>query len=107
NFLDVGGGAKADKGATAFRIILAEPKAKAILINIFAGITRCDEVARGIFPAREEVKVNVPMVVPFAGSTGAERRQTIDEADIPNILRAATLLEAAEKAVKAARGVQA
>ena len=107
NFLDVGGGAKADKVATAFRIILSEPKVKAILINIFGGITRCDEVARGILQAREEVRVNVPMVVRFAGTNAAEGRQIIDDAHIPNILSAATLLEAAEKAVKAARGVQA
>jgi succinyl-CoA synthetase beta subunit len=107
NFLDVGGGAKADKVATAFRIILSEPKVKAILINIFGGITRCDEVARGILQAREEVKVNVPMVVRFAGTNAAEGRKIIEDAHIPNILSAATLLEAAEKAVKAARGAQA
>jgi succinyl-CoA synthetase beta subunit len=103
NFLDVGGGAKADKVAAAFRIILSEPKVKAILVNIFGGITRCDEVARGILQARDEVKTTIPMVVRLVGTNSAEGLKIIDEANIPNLQSAASLVEAAEKAVLAAK----
>jgi succinyl-CoA synthetase beta subunit len=103
----VGGGAQAEKVATAFRIILTDPKVKAILINIFGGITRCDEVARGILQARDTVKTDIPMVVRLVGTNAAEGRQIIDDASIPNLQSAATLLEAAEKAVLAAKGVKA
>ncbi len=106
NFLDIGGGAKADKVAAALRIILSDPKVKAVLLNIFGGITRCDEVARGILQALDEVKTNVPMVIRLAGTNAAEGRQIIDEAHILNMQSAATLVDAAEKAVKAARGVK-
>jgi succinyl-CoA synthetase beta subunit len=105
NFLDIGGGARADKVAAALRIILSEPKVKAVLFNIFGGITRGDEVARGILQALDEVKTTLPMVIRLAGTNAAEGLAIIDEARIPNILSAATLTEAAEKAVKAARGV--
>jgi len=105
NFLDIGGGARADKVAAAMRIILSEPKVKAILFNIFGGITRCDEVARGILQALGEVNTSVPMVVRLAGTNAAEGLKIIDEAKLSNIMSAATLTEAAEKAVKAARGV--
>jgi succinyl-CoA synthetase beta subunit len=103
NFLDVGGGAKADKVAAALRIILSEPKVKAILVNIFGGITRCDEVARGILQARDEVKTTIPMVVRLVGTNAAEGLRIIDEANIPNLQSAASLVEAAEKAVLAAK----
>jgi succinyl-CoA synthetase beta subunit len=103
NFLDIGGGAKADKVAAALRIILSEPKVKVVLLNIFGGITRCDEVARGILQARDEVKIDVPMIVRLAGTNAAEGRQIIDDAKIPHIQSAATLIEAAEKAVRAAK----
>jgi succinyl-CoA synthetase beta subunit len=103
NFLDIGGGAKADKVAAALRIILSEPKVKSVLLNIFGGITRCDEVARGILQALDEVKISVPMIVRLAGTNAEEGRQIIDGANIPNIQSAATLIEAAEKAVLAAR----
>jgi len=105
NFLDIGGGARADKVAAAMRIILSEPKVKAIWFNIFGGITRCDEVARGILQALGEVNTSVPMVVRLAGTNAAEGLKIIDEAKLSNIMSAATLTEAAEKAVKAARGV--
>ncbi|MBX3062272.1 MAG: ADP-forming succinate--CoA ligase subunit beta [Anaerolineae bacterium] len=104
NFLDVGGGAKADKVATALRLILSDPKVKAILLNIFGGITRGDEVARGVIQAMNEVGINVPMVVRLAGTNAEEGRKIIEEANIPNLLSAATLVEAAEKAVLAAKG---
>ncbi|MEP7288263.1 MAG: ADP-forming succinate--CoA ligase subunit beta [Chloroflexota bacterium] len=107
NFLDIGGGAKADKVAAALRIILSEPNVKAILLNIFGGITRCDEVARGVLQARDEVKLDLPMIVRLAGTNAAEGRQIIDQANLPNIQSATTLVEAAEKAVKAARGATA
>ncbi len=104
NFLDVGGGAKADKVAAAMRIILADPKVKAILFNIFGGITRGDEVARGILQAFDEVKPNIPMVIRLAGTNAAEGRRIIDDAHLSNLISATTLEDAARKAVKAAQG---
>ncbi len=101
NFLDIGGGAGADKVAAAMRIILADPNVKAILINIFGGITRCDEVARGIIAAMEEVKPSVPMVVRLVGTNAEEGRQLLANA---NMITAETLADAAQKAVAAARG---
>jgi succinyl-CoA synthetase beta subunit len=106
NFLDIGGGARADKVAAALRIILSEPKVKAVLLNIFGGITRCDEVARGILQALHEVQTTIPMVIRLAGTNASEGLQIIDEAQIGNLTSAATLVEAAQKAVMAARGVK-
>jgi succinyl-CoA synthetase beta subunit len=103
NFLDIGGGAQANKVAAALRIILADPNVKSILFNIFGGITRCDEVARGILQALDEVKTTVPMVIRLAGTNAEEGRAIIDGANIPNLSSAATLTEAAQKAVEAAR----
>jgi succinyl-CoA synthetase beta subunit len=102
NFLDIGGGAKADRVAAALRIILSEPKVKAVLFNIFGGLTRGDEVAHGILQALDEVKTDVPLIVRLAGTNAAEGRKIIDEANIPTIRSASTLIEAAEKAVLAA-----
>jgi succinyl-CoA synthetase beta subunit len=104
NFLDIGGGAKAEKVAAALRIILSDPKVKAVLFNIFGGITRCDEVARGILTALEEVKTGVPMVARLVGTNEEEGRQILAEANFPS---ASTLGEAAEKVVALARGGQA
>lgn len=104
NFLDIGGGAKAEKVAAALRIILSDPKVKAVLFNIFGGITRCDEVARGILTALEEVKAGVPMVARLVGTNEEEGRQILAEANFPS---ASTLGEAAEKVVALARGGQA
>ncbi len=101
NFLDIGGGANADKVAAAFRLILSDPKVKAVLINIFGGITRGDEVARGILAAMEEVKPEVPMVVRLVGTNAEEGRQLLAEA---NMITAETLADAAQKAVAAAKG---
>jgi succinyl-CoA synthetase beta subunit len=106
NFLDIGGGAKADKVAAAMRIILSDTKVKAILFNIFGGITRGDEVALGILQALNEIKTDVPMIIRLTGTNAAEGRKIIDDANLPNMQSAATLVEAAEKAVKAARGVK-
>lgn len=102
NFLDIGGGAGADKVAAAFRIILADPNVKAVLINIFGGITRCDEVARGILAAMDEVKPEVPMVVRLVGTNAEEGRRLLAEA---NMITAETLADAAKKAVSVAQEV--
>lgn len=104
NFLDIGGGAQADKVATALSIILADSNVKAILFNIFGGITRCDEVARGILTALDEIKTDVPMVVRLVGTNEKEGRALLADADMET---AATLAEAAEKAVAAAKSYQA
>jgi succinyl-CoA synthetase beta subunit len=101
NFLDIGGGAQADKVAAALRIILSDPNVKAVLFNIFGGITRCDEVAKGILEALREVPTEVPMVARLVGTNEEEGRQILAEADM---ITAATLSEAAQKAVVAARG---
>jgi succinyl-CoA synthetase beta subunit len=101
NFLDIGGGAQADKVAAALRIILSDPHVKAVLYNIFGGITRCDEVARGILTALREVPTRVPMVARLVGTNEEEGRRILAEA---NMITAATLTEAAQKAVAAARG---
>ncbi len=103
NFLDIGGGAKAETVAAALRIILADPNVKAVLFNIFGGITRCDEVALGILDALKDVKVDLPMVVRLVGTNEEEGRRLIDEAAIPHMVGAATLADAAQKAVAAAK----
>lgn len=101
NFLDIGGGAQADKVAAALRIILSDANVKAVLFNIFGGITRCDEVAKGILEALREVPTEVPMVARLVGTNEEEGRQLLAEAKMTT---AATLAEAAQKAVAAARG---
>ena len=101
NFLDIGGGAGADKVAAAMRIILSDPNVKAVLYNIFGGITRCDEVARGILTAMEEVKPKVPMVVRLVGTNAEEGRALLADA---KMITAETLADAAQKAVAAAKG---
>jgi succinyl-CoA synthetase beta subunit len=104
NFLDVGGGAKADQVSAALQIILSDPNVKAVLFNIFGGITRGDEVARGIIEAYNQVRPTVPMIIRLQGTNAEEGRAIIDDARIPNIITAATLTEAAQKAVEAAKG---
>jgi len=101
NFLDIGGGAGADKVSAAMRIILGDPNVKAILFNIFGGITRCDEVAKGILIAMAEVKPKVPMVVRLVGTNAEEGRAMLANA---NMITAETLADAAQKAVAAAKG---
>lgn len=104
NFLDIGGGAQADKVATALRMILSDPNVKAVLFNIFGGITRGDEVAKGILQALEVVKTDIPMIIRLAGTNSEEGRAIIDAAQIPNIISAASLTEGAKKAIAAAQG---
>jgi succinyl-CoA synthetase beta subunit len=99
NFLDIGGGAQADKVAAALRIILSDENVRAVLFNIFGGITRCDEVARGILEALEEVETEVPMVARLVGTNEEEGRQILAEAEM---MTADTLAQAAQKAVAAA-----
>jgi succinyl-CoA synthetase beta subunit len=101
NFLDIGGGAQSEKVAAALRIILADPKVKAVLINIFGGITRCDEVAQGILEALQAVQPEVPMVARLVGTNAAEGRAMLADKDM---VTATTLVEAAQKAVAAAHG---
>jgi len=101
NFLDVGGGANAQQVTEAFRILLSDPNVKAVLFNIFGGITRCDEVARGILTAMDEVKPKVPMVVRLVGTNAEEGRALLENA---NMITAETLADAAKKAVAAAKG---
>jgi succinyl-CoA synthetase beta subunit len=100
NFLDIGGGAGADKVSAAMRIILADPNVKTILLNVFGGITRCDEVARGILSALSEVKTKVPMVIRLVGTNAEEGRRILANA---NMVTAETLVDAAQKAVAIAR----
>ncbi len=99
NFLDIGGGAKADRVAAAFRIILDDPNVKAILINIFGGITRGDEVAHGIVEARASLGRQVPMVVRIVGTNAAEAHEILRAA---SLITADSLDDAARKAVAAA-----
>jgi succinyl-CoA synthetase beta subunit len=104
NFLDIGGGARADKVAAAMRLILADPKVNAILVNIFGGITRGDEVARGLIEARAQQTRDVPMVVRIVGTNGAEAAVLLEEARFQT---AGSLDEAAAKAVEASRAAGA
>jgi succinyl-CoA synthetase beta subunit len=109
NFLDAGGGSDAEKIKQAVRLILANDAVKAVLFNIFGGITRCDEVARGLIAAFEDLKPSVPFVVRLDGTNDAEGRRLLEEANLPNVTAAATMNEAAEKvvALAAGRGVEA
>lgn len=100
NFLDVGGGATSERVAAALRIILSDKNVRSVLINIFGGITRCDEVARGIVAAMAEVPTDVPMVVRLVGTNEEEGRAILADAAM---ITAKTLPEAARKAVQAAQ----
>jgi succinyl-CoA synthetase beta subunit len=104
NFLDIGGGAKADRVLAAFRIILDDPNVQAILVNIFGGITRGDEVARGIVEARAGLEREVPMVVRIVGTNAEEAAEILEQA---HLITATSLDDAAAKAVAAAKGVPA
>jgi succinyl-CoA synthetase beta subunit len=103
NFLDAGGGADKEKVKEAFKIILRDPKVKAILVNIFGGIVRCDLIAEGVVAAADELGVGVPLVVRLQGTNAAEGRKILAESNL-DITPAETLGEAGEKAVAAAAG---
>jgi succinyl-CoA synthetase beta subunit len=98
NFLDVGGGASPEKVCNAFRLVLADPKVRAVLVNIFAGINRCDWVAQGVVNAVKELKPTVPLVVRLAGTNVEEGRKILRESGL-ELVTADTLTEAAEKVV--------
>jgi succinyl-CoA synthetase beta subunit len=100
NFLDVGGGASAASVEKAFRIILADPRVKAILINIFGGIVRCDRVAQGVAEAAGNVDLKVPVVVRLEGTNAEEAREILEASTIDFVV-AGNLREAAEKVVSA------
>jgi succinyl-CoA synthetase beta subunit len=103
NFLDIGGGASPEQVAAALRIILSDANVKCVLFNIFGGITRCDEVARGILTAYNEVNPDVPMVIRLQGTNAAAGNEIISRAQIPHIISAETLTEAAQRAVAAVK----
>jgi succinyl-CoA synthetase beta subunit len=103
NFLDAGGGSKADAIVSAVEVILSDAKVKAVLFNIFGGITRCDEVANGLIEAFAQVKPQVPFVVRLDGTNDEEGRRLLAEADLPGLHVEATMLEAAERVVELAK----
>ena len=98
NFLDVGGGASADQVANAFEILLADPAVKAVLINIFGGIMRCDVLASGVVEAAKRVDVNVPVVVRLEGTNVDKGREILRESDL-KVTVAESMKDAAEKVV--------
>jgi len=103
NFLDVGGGANTEQVTEAFKIMLRNPNLKAILVNIFGGIMRCDVIAEGLVNAAREVELSVPLVVRLEGTNVERGREIIANSGI-EIISAKTMADAAEKAVEAARG---
>ena len=105
NFLDVGGGASADRVATAFRLVLSDKNVKAVLVNIFAGINRCDWVAEGVVKAVREIDLKLPLVVRLAGTNVEAGRKILAESGIA-MHTANSLTEAAQIAVKVANGHQ-
>jgi len=107
NFLDAGGGAKAEAITSAVEVILSNPKVKAVLFNIFGGITRGDEVARGLIEAFHQINPTVPFVVRLDGTNDEEGRRLLAEANLPNVHTAATMNAAAERVVELARGAMA
>jgi malate-CoA ligase subunit beta len=106
NFLDVGGGASAERTEKAFRLVLADKGVKAMLVNIFAGINRCDWIAEGVVEAVKKIDMKIPLIVRLSGTNVEEGRRIIAESGLP-IITADTLAEAAEKAVKARNEVVA
>ena len=105
NFLDVGGGATPEKIVKAFKLILSDEKVKVILVNIFAGINRCDWVAEGIVQALEQIDINMPLVIRLAGTNVEEGNKILKESKI-NYIQASTLEDAANKAVEALKQVE-
>lgn len=106
NFLDVGGGASAERTEKAFRMVLQDKNVKAMLVNIFAGINRCDWIAEGVVQAVRKIDMKVPLIVRLSGTNVEEGRKIIEDSGLP-IIMASTLAEAAEKAVQARNQVVA
>jgi succinyl-CoA synthetase beta subunit len=103
NFLDAGGGSKAEAIIDALEVITSDQKVKAILFNIFGGITRCDEVAKGIIEATEKMSLKHPLVVRLDGTNSEEGLRLLDEANFSNLHQEKTMLGAAEKVVELAK----
>jgi len=99
NFLDVGGGANAQKIAAAFRILLSDARVKAVLINVFGGIMQCDVLARGVVDAAREVKLSVPLVVRMEGTNVKEGKQILAESGI-KVIAANDMADAARRVVE-------
>ena len=106
NFLDLGGGASVDSMATSMEVVLSDPAVRSVLVNIFGGITRGELVAQGILEALTRVEARVPIVVRLDGTNAEEGRRILREAAHPAIVPAATMLEAARKAVELAHATQ-
>jgi succinyl-CoA synthetase beta subunit len=104
NFLDAGGGSKAEAIVDALTVITSDPKVKAILFNIFGGITRCDEVAKGIIEASQRIDLNVPLVVRLDGTNSEEGLRLLKEAGIDGLHVESTMLGAAKRVVELAKG---
>jgi succinyl-CoA synthetase beta subunit len=102
NFLDAGGGSKAEAITSAVEVILSNPRVKAVLFNIFGGITRCDEVARGLIEAFDQINPQVPFVVRLDGTNDEEGRRLLAEASLPNVHVESTMDGAARKVVELA-----
>ena len=105
NFLDVGGDASAETVAKGFEIILRDKNVKAIFVNIFGGIVRCDRIANGILDAAKETNIAVPVIVRLDGTNAEIAAEILQKAHIPNIITATSLADGAQKTVDAARGV--
>ncbi len=106
NFLDAGGGSKAEAITSAVEVILSDDKVKAVLFNIFGGITRCDEVARGLIEAFDQIKPDVPFVVRLDGTNDEEGRQLLAEANLPNVHAESTMVGAAAEGRRAGASAQ-
>jgi succinyl-CoA synthetase beta subunit len=104
NFLDAGGGSKAEAITSAVEVILSNPNVTAVLFNIFGGITRCDEVAKGLIEAFEQINPSVPFVVRLDGTNDKEGRELLAQANLPNVHTESTMLGAAERVVELAGG---
>ena len=104
NFLDAGGGSKAEAITSAVEVILSNPKVKAVLFNIFGGITRCDEVAMGLIEAFKQINPDVPFVVRLDGTNDVQGRELLAEANLPNVHIESTMDGAAKKVVELANG---
>jgi succinyl-CoA synthetase beta subunit len=102
NFLDAGGGSKAEAIVDALEVITSDPKVTAILFNIFGGITRCDEIAKGIIEASSRTKISLPLVVRLDGTNSEEGLRLLAEADLPSLHQEKTMLGGAEKVVELA-----
>jgi succinyl-CoA synthetase beta subunit len=104
NFCDLGGGGDAEGVVDALEVITRDPQVKSIFFNIFGGITRCDEVARGILAALERMTIEQPIVVRLDGTNAEEGRKVLSDAAPPNLYVEATMLDGARKAVELAGG---